>query len=341
MITDADPIFEQRSKPKGSKQRKPFIVDAPAPMLRRSNALKLSKHARHLYMTMRALANGRTGELRIRDRWLRAEYIGREADMCRNVRLRSMRELIAAGYVSVFRERVLQIINGRRRVVMGRCHYCVHRNPIDVKKPEKPQILLKSLSCTVQEKDPQYVSNPPGSAVPDVECGSSKGCAGDGYTSSESPQALTQIDDDVSPPNNEQICEETTKEKDLKPETRAWIRSRILSRAGCHIRNVHSFLRAAIPDFFENLESEVEEYLTLIAVDCMRAKLEQDDSVGFDDVFPAIHEEAKKHALSNAEAFFDLAYESAADALGLKDSDEAIAERHHQERVTKAAGHGK
>ena len=95
MITDANPILEQCATPRRSKQRKPFIVDAPAPMLRRSNELKLSKHARHLYMTMRALANGKTGELRIRDRWLRAEYIGREADMCRNVRLQAMRDLVA------------------------------------------------------------------------------------------------------------------------------------------------------------------------------------------------------------------------------------------------------
>lgn len=325
MTTNSNPIIEPSGIPRRSNRRKPFIVDAPAPMLRRSNELKLSKHARHLYMTMRALANGKTGELRIRDHWLRADYIDREAEMCRNVRLPAMRELIAAGFVSVERERVLRLINGRKRFVMGRCHYFVHRNPVNVKASKKPQILLKSLSRTVQERDPQYVSNPPGSTALNVGFGSLKGCASNESTaSSEAPQSRTQIDDDVYPPNHTQINKETTKEKDLKPETRAWIRSTILGRAGCHIRNAHGFLRAATPEFLENLDSEVEEYLTLIAIDRMRAKLERHDSVCLDDVIPSLREEAAKHAFSHSEALFDLAYESAANALRLENAENSV-----------------
>ena len=61
---------------------------------------QLTKNARHLYATMRALADGRTGELRIGNRWLHAEEIDFQAEMGRDVRMRSMRELIDAGLVS-------------------------------------------------------------------------------------------------------------------------------------------------------------------------------------------------------------------------------------------------
>jgi len=232
-----------------------------------------------------------------------------------------MRELVAAGFVTVDRERVLRIVNGRKRVVMGRCHYFVHRSPIDPKASKRPQILLKSLSCTVQEKDPQYVSNPPFSTVPDGvrSSGTSKGCLGSACTSSsESPQPKNQIDDDEYARNHTQTREETIKEKDLQPATRAWIRSRILSRAGCHIRNAHAFLRAAIPVFLENLDCEVEEYLTLVAAACMREKLERAESISVDDVFAELREEVEKHVLPNSESFFHLAYESAVVALRLK-----------------------
>ncbi len=297
MITNANPILEQCAIPQRSKQRKPFIVDAPAPMLRRSNELKLSKHVRHLYMTMRALANGKTGELRIRDRWLRAEYIGREADMCRNVRLRSMRELVAAGFVSVDRERVLRIVNGRKRVVMGQCHYSVHRNPIDATTTPKPQILLKSLSCTVQEKDPQYVSNPPRNAGLDVGCGSSKGCASDGYSSSESPQTQTQIDDTVHR-NHTQIKEETSKEKDLKPEMRAWMRARILDRSTHKVENEHNYVRTALPGFLADLPNEIEEYLAKRAAAYLSERFEANvASVGWKEIVADLTADAMNHGL--------------------------------------------
>jgi hypothetical protein len=179
---------------------------------------------------------------------------------------------------------------------MGRCHYFVHRNPIDAKTPKKSQILLKSLSCTVQEKDPQYVSNPPGSAVPGVGSGSSKGCGGDAYTSSsESPQA--KIDDAVRR-NHTQIEEETTKEKDLKPEIRAWMRARILDRSTYEVENEHNYIRAALPGFLANLSNEVEEYLAEKAAEYLSERFEAKvASVEWKEIVADLTADAMNHGL--------------------------------------------
>ena len=171
-------------------QRKPFVVDAPATMLQRN--AKLSRNARILYTTMRALANGQTGDLKISGRWLKATAFDHAAEMCRDVRLRCMRELIALGFVTVRRERVERIIDGRRRVVMGRARYTVHKNPC---------VLLKSISSTVEEIDSQVFPNPPvradGSLFPDFE----SACKGK-VKSSSAPAHRTPDDDDLfSPPS--------------------------------------------------------------------------------------------------------------------------------------------
>jgi hypothetical protein len=142
---------------------KPFVVDAKATMLKRNS--KLSKHARQLYMTLRALADGKTGELRIEGRWLKATFFDREAEMCRVVRLVAMRELIAAGLVSLNRPRVRRIIGGRSRVVMGEAQYTVFREA-KPKNEEKPKdsskvCLQKSVSRSVQETDRQILPKPP------------------------------------------------------------------------------------------------------------------------------------------------------------------------------------
>src|ERR1700722_10047336 len=75
----------------GSIKKSPFIVDVPAPMLKRH--FQLSMNARRLYMTLRALAEGTTGELKINGQWLRAKAIESAAEMGRDVRLAAMREL--------------------------------------------------------------------------------------------------------------------------------------------------------------------------------------------------------------------------------------------------------
>jgi hypothetical protein len=324
MITNSSPILEECARPQRLQQRKLFIVDAPAPMLRRST--EFSKNARILYMTMRAMADGRTGQLRIGTRWLLATAIDSAAEMCRDNRMCAMRELIALGLVTAERERVSRIIKGRERVVLGRTKYTVH----------KPNTLLRSISSTVEEIDSQDVPKAP--AVPsDCGCASSEDCVSDPRASSSSRSTgnrRTKADDDAIgrclQTRKQQRKEEKVKDKayllrDLEPETRAWVRSRILSRAGRVVRNVHGFLRAAVPGFLEDFEIEVEEYLTLIAVDCIRTQLERRKNVRFEEVFPSLREEVQKHGLPHSQESFDLACKSAANALGLKDGDKPIA----------------
>ena len=72
-----------------------FIADVEASLLKKNS--RISKHARRLYLTLRGLADGKNGELRIGGRWLRATVFDKAAEMCRDVRMEAMRELIAEG----------------------------------------------------------------------------------------------------------------------------------------------------------------------------------------------------------------------------------------------------
>jgi hypothetical protein len=166
-------------QPADSSRRKPFIVDAPATMLKRNAGI--SRNARNLYGTLRALADGKTGELRIGGRWLKATAFDRAAEMGRNTRLPAMRELVAAGLVTAKRTRVWQKMDGRMRAVAGPTEYTVHREPapkIHQKTRHSSKVhLQKSIFSTVQEMDPQVLSNPPvrgaGLVSPDSELCSS------------------------------------------------------------------------------------------------------------------------------------------------------------------------
>ena len=169
--TRSDPIRLLRSvsliAPAEPARRREFIVDAPAKMLRRNE--HLSKNARRLYLSMRALANGKTGELKVNGRWLRAKAFDAAAEMCRDVRLTAMRELVAAGLVTYDFEMAVRFIGGRRRAVRSRARYTVHRtaqkpNVLGGSRPqivEKPCILLKSIFSTVEKIDSQVFSEAP------------------------------------------------------------------------------------------------------------------------------------------------------------------------------------
>lgn len=140
--------------------RKPklFICDVPARLLKKYPGL--GKAARNLYCTMRALANGKTGELAIHGNPLDCRYIMKQAEIGRYTWLKASKELYACGLASCVRDRVTQYRGGRARSVLGRSRYFVHRQP---KIAQKPLILLKSDSCTVQESNPQYSSETPNS----------------------------------------------------------------------------------------------------------------------------------------------------------------------------------
>ena len=185
-------------------RKKPFIVDTSAAMLRRNP--ELSRNSRILYGTMRALADGKTGHLKIpgrkwgqsEDRWLKAAAFDRAAEMCRCVRLKAMRELVAYGLVTIERERIERFLGGRRRVVLGPCHYTVHRQAVFPKTAKKPKILQESIFSTVEEIDSQYLSKPPGGSAglvsPALRAGNSD-CVG-GTQSSSAPANPNENDDD-------------------------------------------------------------------------------------------------------------------------------------------------
>jgi hypothetical protein len=143
--------------------RKAFTVDAEAAMLKRNR--DLSRNARILYMALRALADGKTGELRIKGRWLKATEFDREAEMCREVRMAAMRELIAVGFVEMKRPRICRKISGRMRVVLAGCQYSVFKTPrpkIDQKPADSSRVdLLQSISSTVEEIGSQYLPEAP------------------------------------------------------------------------------------------------------------------------------------------------------------------------------------
>jgi hypothetical protein len=112
--------------------RKPLVVDMDASILR-----KLGEHARALYNALRYMADGKSGELRFRERWYKAKEFDREAKMCERVRLVAMRELVAAGLVTFTRPHVRRMIGGRLRAVAGSVHYVVHRQPVPMKNRQK------------------------------------------------------------------------------------------------------------------------------------------------------------------------------------------------------------
>jgi hypothetical protein len=269
--------------------KSPFIVDAPAPMLKRHD--QLSKNARHLYMTLRALADGRTGELKVNGRWLRAKVFDAAAEICRNVRLAAMNELIAAGLVTLEFERVLRFIGGRRRAVRSRCRYTVYRTAqkpnvlrgsdaqtvakprhrtaqkpnvsggSDPKIVEKPRILLKSFSCTVQEKDSQVLSRLPSAApIPTAGFELVGETVGEGSKSSLTRARKAR---DVQRTNPPLPCYENFKDQFPGVTSRqfAFAVERISSRAKTPPRTLQ-FWPASLRNFFEEIEGETDLFLT-------------------------------------------------------------------------------
>jgi hypothetical protein len=133
-----------------------FVCDMPAPMLKKNN--KISKAARSLYATLRGLANGKTGELAIRGNPLDWKFIARAAEIGRDQWQRALRELIVSGWVTKKRERVELYKHGRKRNVLGRARYFVHKQPKPLKKPN---ILLVPDSPTVEGSGTQISSETP------------------------------------------------------------------------------------------------------------------------------------------------------------------------------------
>jgi hypothetical protein len=198
--------------PADPARRRDFVVDVSAKMLRRND--QLSKNARHLYVTLRALADGKTGELKINGRWLRAKAFDAAAEICRDLRLAAMRELIDAGLVTRDFEMAVRFIGGRRRAVRSRSQYTVYRTAqkpndsggADPQIVEKPCILLKSISSTVEEIDSQVFPEAPtggGSGFSDLPFQGKR--EGEETSSSSTPPSAKRDDDPVPPPDGEDL----------------------------------------------------------------------------------------------------------------------------------------
>jgi hypothetical protein len=182
-----------QTRTRGKTPRKSFIVDMDASILR-----ELGKHARALYNALRYMADGKSGELRFRERWYKAKEFDREAKMCERVRLAAMRELVTAGLVTYTRPRVSRMIGGRLRAVAGGVHYVVHREPVPLKnrRQTRDSSKLHLQNCipgSLLEMQSQIVPNPPlgagGSVFPDSENDS-------GSKSAKSSSAPGPADDD-------------------------------------------------------------------------------------------------------------------------------------------------
>jgi len=161
--------------------RRHFIIAIDAAVLRqsrkKSSAFDLSPRAVQVYMTMRALGNGKTGHLAIRGTPLDWRYIARQARVGRDVWQAALRELIWKGWVTRKPERVEIYRNGRKRVVWGRCHYWVHKQPQvapSSKIAQKPYILPMPDPTAAEEPGTQIISETPRVLVRD----GSEACSG-------------------------------------------------------------------------------------------------------------------------------------------------------------------
>lgn len=78
-------------------------------------------------------------------------------------------------------------------------------------------------------------------------------------------RANPKPDDDENPAHTPETLPLRQDQK-LSPQFRAWMRQRILARAGRKVENEHAYVRTCEPEFLENLAAEVEEYLQQLAV---------------------------------------------------------------------------
>jgi hypothetical protein len=296
---------------------KSFIVDMDASLFKKFP--QLSRTAQHLYVNMRFLADGKSGELRHKDgTWMKATHIQKKSSLCRNVRLRSMRELIQVGLVLLERPRKMQMIAGRLRAVSGGCQYTVckaARAKSDRKPNDSSKVpLQKSRSSTVEEKDPQVFPITPTGA-------STSGLGLDGrnsfleepsssskhlpqthnQTTDDDPRASDLLPENYSPKpkvNGQPAAKKRPKQKKLAPALHSWIRCQILKRAG-DVSDPHSYVRASLDEFVANLAVEVEEHLTQVAQEfCLeRDRKNPGATVVWNDIFAALSQEARKHQL--------------------------------------------
>jgi hypothetical protein len=139
---------------------KPFIVHADARLFKGKKKLSLTGQA--VYMLMRSLADGSTGELAINGQALSSRTICEQGGFSNWTWWKYRKELLAAGLMHEQRERVSIYDHkaGRMRVVLGETHYFVHRQAEMPKTVKKPMILLDSGLPSLGEPRPQDIQIP-------------------------------------------------------------------------------------------------------------------------------------------------------------------------------------
>jgi hypothetical protein len=224
----------------GASRKKPFVCDVDAAWLKKNP--NVTKNARNLYGTMKALADARTGELCIRGNPLSWQFIRKQAEICKNVWQRSIKELIAIGSVSCKRERVPIYRDGRKREVLGRATYSVHRQP---KTAKNSRILQKPLSSTVQERGTQDFQRHPKAGAQ-----GSSGPGSDGKKEyreqSSSPTAAADDDAGVSVSN---------------PAAKTSPNPFLTDKDEKLVREVQARIRAQYPETYDRNKDRVDDVL--------------------------------------------------------------------------------
>ena len=199
--------------------------------------------------------------------------------------------------------------------------------------------LLGCISSTVQEMHPQVLSKTP--IASEMVLGLDGGEVPAGKSQSSSSNAPPVPDDDGrdlipevprpkvhgNPEPNPAAKAEQTKAAPVQgakrrppkihPALYAWMRTRILTRAG-NVAKPHAYVRAAQDEFLASLPIEVEEYLTEKAQEFLseRARQNPDVTVSFRETFSALDEDARKHHLPLSKGIYDRAARAASDLLG-------------------------
>lgn len=328
------PIAASLEAPPSGKS--PFIVYAPASMLKRH--VQLSKNARHLYTTLLALADGGEGELKIKGRWMKAKVFDAAAEICRDVRLAAMQELIKAGLVTLKYEMAVRFIGGRRRTVRSRSQYTVHRTPQKPsvlglsdaptvakslrgtgQKPnvsgganpeivEKSCILLKSISSTVVKIDSQVLPRLPiGAPIPADGFEFAGETVGKGSKSSHTRARNAR---DVRMTDPSRPCYEDFKGQfpDVTSRQFAFAVERISSRAKTPPRSLQ-FWETSLRNFFADTEAESDLFLTERAI----ALFQSCASIG--DVAESLKGEAAERDLAYGADLIDRVISHAIDRL--------------------------
>lgn len=111
----------------------------------------------------------------------------------------------------------------------------------------------------------------------------------------------------------------------LPEALRSWMRTRILKRAP-EVTNRHSYVRAAEPEFLENLPAEIEEFLSEIAEKYLTKRIngQPNVTVMWSEIFPVLTREASIHELPFDEALLIRAVRSASELLDLEEKREPI-----------------